>query len=132
IVPQSIPLDDERVPLDFTRLSSRGIGELQSRYAVRHSHAVYNTAVLESDLLRLKRDLKITQSKFRIRNPGKAKNVVDAMMEEDEEISGLLDRIMEIEIKLVLMEAVCKSYETIRNGASREMSRQMKKASPLD
>ena len=79
VVPETIPLDEEKVPLDFTRLSSRGIGELQSRYAVRYSHIIYNIALLESDVLHLRRELRIAQSKFRIRNPNKAKNVVDAM-----------------------------------------------------
>jgi hypothetical protein len=132
IVPEEIPPDDERVPLDFTRLSSRGIGELQSRYAVRHSHAVFNAALLESDILRLKREVRIAQAKFRIRNPGKPKNVVDAMMEEDDEIADLLDQISEVEIKLTLMEAVVRTYEGIRNAASREISRQTSERAPID
>ena len=132
VVPEDIPPDDERVPLDFTRLSSRGIGELQSRYAVRHAHAVFNSAKLESDILRLKREVRIAQAKFRIRNPGKPKNIVDAMMEEDEEIATLLDEISEIEIKLTLMEAVVRTYEGIRNAASREISRQTAERAPLD
>lgn len=132
VVPESIPLDEERVPLDFTRLSSRGIGELQSRYAVRHSHAVYNCALLEADILQLKREHRIAMAKFRIRNPGKAKNIVDAMAEEDEEIAGLLDRIAEVEIKLTILEAVTKTYESIRNAASREISRQIGERAPID
>jgi hypothetical protein len=132
VVPENIPLDDERVPLDFTRLSSRGIGELQSRYAVRHSHAVYNCALLEADILQLKREHRIAMAKFRIRNPGKAKNLVDALAEEDDEISDLLDAIAVVEIKLVLLEAVTKTYEGIRNAASREISRQISERAPID
>jgi hypothetical protein len=132
VVPEDIPPDDERVPLDFTRLSSRGIGELQSRYAVRHSHAVFNAALLESDILRLKREVRIAQAKFRIRNPGKPKNIVDAMMEDDEEIARLLDDISSIEIRLTLMEAVVRTYEGIRNAASREISRQTSERAPID
>jgi len=132
VVPETIPLDEEKVPLDFTRLSSRGIGELQSRYAVRYSHIIYNIALLESDVLHLRRELRIAQSKFRIRNPNKAKNVVDAMMEDDEEISSLLDRISEIDIKLTLLVAVSKTYESIRNAASREISRQIGERAPID
>jgi hypothetical protein len=132
VVPGDIPLDDERVPLDFTRLSSRGIGELQSRYAVRHAHAVYNAALLESDILKLKRELRIAQAKFRIRYRGTPKNVVDALMEEDDEISEMFDRISEIEIKLTVLEAVVKTYEGIRNAASREISRQMGERAAID
>jgi hypothetical protein len=132
VVPGDIPLDDERVPLDFTRLSSRGIGELQSRYAVRHAHAVYNAALMESDILRLKRELRIVQAKFRIEYRGTPKNVVDALMEEHDEISELLDRISEVEIKLTVLEAVVKTYEGIRNAASREISRQMGERAAID
>jgi hypothetical protein len=87
IVPGNLPADDENIPLDFTRLSFRGIGELQSRYAVRHAHALYNLALLDSSLVRLRRDLRISQAKFRIRHKDELKNISDAMMEEDEEIS---------------------------------------------
>jgi len=132
VVPEEIPPDEERVPLDFTRLSSRGIGELQSRYAVRHAHAVYNTALLEMDVLRMKRELRMAQAKFRIRHKGQPKNITDAEMEEDEEISALYDEISEVEIKLTLMEAVVKTYEGIRNAASREISRQTSERAPLD
>jgi hypothetical protein len=132
VVPEQIPSDEERVPLDFTRLSSRGIGEIQSRFAVRHSHAIYNAALLESDVLKLRRELKIAQAKFRIHHKGLAKNIVDAMMEEDDELAALLDKISEIEIHLTILEAVVKSYEGIRNAASREMSRQASERAPID
>lgn len=132
VVPGSIPLDDATVPLDFTRLSSRGIGELQSRYAVRHAHAVYNAALLETDILRVRRELKIEQAKFRVRHKGQPKNITDAMMEEDEEIAPMLDKISEIEIKLTILDAVVKTYEGIRNAASREISRRMGERAAVD
>ena len=132
VVPQDIPPDDERVPLDFTRLSSRGIGELQSRYAVRHSHAVWNAALLESDILRLKRELRIVQARFRILHKGQPKNITDAEMEDDVEISALLDEISSLEIRQTLMEAVVRTYEGIRNAASREISRQTSERAPID
>jgi len=132
VVPGEIPLDDEVVPLDFTRLSSSGIGELQSRYAVRHAHAVFNAALMESDILRLRRELKIEQAKFRVRHRGIPKNVTDALMEEDEEIATLLDKISEIEIKLVILNAVVKTYEGVRNAASREISRRSGERAAID
>jgi hypothetical protein len=131
-VPGEIPGDDERVPLDFTMLSSQGIGELQSRYAVRHAHAIFNVALLDSDITRIRRDLRIAQAKFRIRNKGELKNVVDAMMEEDQEISNYLDRISDIETKKTILEAVVKAYEGIRNAASREISRRIGERAAVD
>ena len=132
VVPEDIPADEESVPLDFTRMTNRGIGALHSRYAVRHSHAIYNAAIMESDVLTLKRELKILQAKFRILHRGTPKNVVDALMEEDEEIADLLDKIQEVEAKHVILDAVVKSYEGIRNAASREISRRIGERAPLD
>jgi|SRR5580765_96889 hypothetical protein len=132
VVPEDIPADEESVPLDFTRLSSRGIGALQSRYAVRHSHAVYRAALLESDILGLKRELRIAQAKFRILHRGTPKNVVDALFEENDEIADLLDKIQEIEAKHIVLDAVVKTYEGIRNAASREISRRIGERAPLD
>src|SRR5262245_6620972 len=132
VVPGEIPLDDEVVPLDFTRLSSSGIGELQSRYAVRHAHAVFNAAIMESDILRLRREVKSEQAKFRVRDRGSPNNDVEAMMEDDAEIATLLGKISEIEIKLTVLEAVVKTYEGIRNAASREISRRSGERAAID
>ena len=132
VVPGEIPLDDEAVPLDFGRLNSRAVGELHSRYAVRHAHAIYNAALMESDLIHLKRELRIEQAKFRVRHRGVPKNVVDALMEEDDEIALLLDKISEIDAKRVILDAVVKSYEGLRNAASREISRRMGERAAID
>lgn len=123
IVPEEIPADNETLPLDFTRLSFRGIGEIQSRYAVRYAHVIWNLALLDADVTRLRRDLRIAQSKFRIRHKEEMKNIADAMMEDDEEISDYLDRITDVEIKQKLLDAVAKSYDAISKAASREISR---------
>jgi hypothetical protein len=123
IVPEKIPADNETLPLDFTRLSFRGIGEIQSRYAVRYAHVIWNVAILDADITRLRRDLRIAQSKFRIRHKDEMKNIADAMMEDDQEISDFLDRISEIEVKKTLLDAVSKSYDSIAKAASREISR---------
>jgi lipoate-protein ligase A len=84
---------------------------------------IWNVALLDVDVTRLRRDLRIAQSKFRIRHKEEMKNISDALMEDDEEISGLLDRISEVEIKKTLLEAVAKSYDSISKAASREISR---------
>lgn len=125
VAPDEIPTDEVRVPLDFTELSNKGVGELHSHYAVRHAHAIFQAALNESRLVHLKRDLRIEQSKFRIRNKAEKKNVVDAMMEDDERIAHLLSRISEQEAILKLVSAVAEGYEDFRNAASREMSRRI-------
>jgi len=123
IVPESLPADEETLPLDFTRLSYRGIGELQSRYAVRHAHAIYNVALLDADITNLKRELRISQSKFRILHKEEMKNISDAMMEDDLEISALLDQIAGVETKRTILSAVADGYAGIQAAASREITR---------
>src|SRR5262245_55286928 len=125
IAPDEIPSDDDVIPLDFTLVSSQEIGSIQSRYAVRHSHAIYHVALAGTRLVRYKRDLRIAQAKFRLQNPGKPKNIVDAMMEDESRISHLMDRIAVADAEIALLGAVAQGYEDIRNAASREISRRI-------
>lgn len=133
IVPDEIPSDEDAVPLDFTRLNSKPLGGLHSRYAVRHSHALFNMAIVASDLVRAKRDVRIAEAKFRIRHKSeKRKNVVDAMMEDDDEIIAYRDKITDLEAMKEIMEAVVHGYEALRNAASREMSRRIGERAATD
>jgi hypothetical protein len=125
IAPDEIPSDDDSVPLDFTRLNNQAIGAIHSRYAVRHAHAIFHAAVASTKLVKLRRDLRIVQAKFRVKNTDEKKNVVDAMMEEDPHIAKQLDKITEMEIQVKLIEAVAEGYEDLRNAASREMTRRI-------
>jgi hypothetical protein len=132
IVPDEIPSDDDLVPLDFTLASSQEIGSIQSRFAVRHSHAIYHVALAATGLVRLRRDLRMAQAKFRLLNPGKPKNIVDAMMEEDTRISRMLDKIAIAEAEVGVLGAVAGGYEDIRNAASREISRRIGEKASID
>jgi hypothetical protein len=132
IVPEEIPSDDDSVPLDFTTLTNRDIGSLHSRYAVRHAYAIFQVALAGARVVTLRRDLRIAQAKFRLRNEDKLKNVVDAMFEEDEHISKMLNRISEAEAHATLVEAVAQGYEDLRNAASREMTRRISEQAPRD
>jgi hypothetical protein len=132
IVPEEIPSDEDSVPLDFTRLSNRGIGALHSRYAVRHSHAIFNAAKLSADAAQLKRELRMEKAKFRLRHKSEKVNIVNAMMEEDEMILGLEDKLLEVDAKVDLISAVAEGYESIRNAASREIARRMGERAATD
>jgi head-tail adaptor len=123
IVPEEIPSDDDSVPLDFTSASNRDIGSLHSRYAVRHAHAIFQAAKTEGKIATLKRDLRFQEAQFRIRNGGQKLNVVNAMMEDDEKITKLRDRLSKVEIEHKLVESVAEGYADIRNAASREIAR---------
>jgi hypothetical protein len=132
VVPEEIPTDDDAIPLDFTLLSNQGVGEIHSRYAVRHSYATFQAALASTKVLHLRRDLRFAQSRFRMLHTGKPKNIVDAMMEDEENISHLLTRITEAEGHAQLVEAVAQSYEDLRNAASREMTRRMGERAAVD
>jgi hypothetical protein len=124
VAPDEIPSDDpDRVPLDFTGLSSRTIGAIHSRYAVRHSHALYHLALRAARLVRLRRNQRISEAKFRVVRAGEKKTDVDALMEEDRHISRVRNNITQIEVEMKILEAVVGGYELIRNAASREISR---------
>lgn len=132
VVPEEIPSDEDHVPLDFTKLGSKGIGAIQSRYAVRHAHAIFNVAKLATDEAHLKRDLRMTKAKFRMKNKGEKLNVVNAMMEDDKEISEFIDKLLEVEMKVAVLTAVAQGYEDLRNAASREMSRRIGERAQID
>lgn len=132
IVPEEIPSDEDSIPLDFTRLSSKGIGAIQSRYAVRHAHAIYNVAKLAADEASLKRDLRLERAKFRMKHKDEKYNVVNAMMEDDENIAEIEDKILEVQAKVVVLAAVAQGYEDLRNAASREMSRRIGERAQID
>jgi hypothetical protein len=132
IVPEEIPTNEESVPLDFTQVGSSDLGSIHSRFAVRHAYAGFVAAKAAAKLVTLKRDLRIAQAKFRILNTDEKKNVVDAMMEEDDHIAKLLDRISIAEAELGMLNAVSDSYEALRNAASREMTRRIGERGPTD
>jgi hypothetical protein len=132
IVPEEIPSDEETVPLDFTRLSSRGIGHLQSRYAVRHSHAIFNAAKVGADVAAIKRDLRMVKAKFRIRHKKEKVNVVNAMMEDDKEIVKLEAKLAVVEAREDIISALAQGYADIRDAASREITRRTAERASVD
>jgi hypothetical protein len=132
VVPEEIPSDEELVPLDFTSLSNRDVGSLHSRFAVRHSHALFHVALSASRLVRDRRRLRIAEAKFRVIHSGEKKTDVDAMMEENEGISKLRDRIANHEAHHEIVQALMAGYEDMRNAASREMTRRIGERAATD
>ena len=132
IVPEEIPSNEDRVPLDFTQLSNRDIGGLQSRYAVRHAHSIFNAAKLGSDAATVKRELRLEKAKFRLRHKEEKVNVVAAMMDEDEGIAELESALIEIETRQDVLDAVSQGYADIRDAASREITRRMGERAAVD
>jgi hypothetical protein len=106
-------------------MSYEDIGALHSRYAVRHAHAIFHVALAGTRLVTLRRNLRIAQAKFRLANKGEMKNIVDAMMEEDEDISKMLDRISVQEANVKMIESIAQGYADLRDAASREVTRRL-------
>jgi hypothetical protein len=131
-VPEEIPSDEDNVPLDFTRLSNRGIGHLQSRYAVRHAHAIFAAAKVGSDVAAIKRELRMEKAKFRLRHKPEKVNVVQAMMEDDETITELEDKLLEVEAKEGILSAIAQGYADLRDAASREITRRKDERAAID
>ena len=132
IVPEEIPSDQDSVPLDFTRLSNRGIGHLQSRYAVRHAHAIFNAAKVADDVAVLKRELRMEKAQFRMRHKEEKVNVVQAMMEDDDEIVKLETKLLEVESRRAILDAVASGYADLRDAASREITRRLSERAAVD
>jgi hypothetical protein len=132
IVPEEISSDDDSLPLDFTLLSNRDIGSVHSRYAVRHAHAIFQAAKTQARAATLKRTLRFSEAQFRMKHSEEKLNVVQAMMEDDDQITKHRDRISKAEIELGLINAVAEGYEDLRNAASREISRRLGEQAPRD
>jgi hypothetical protein len=125
VVPEEIPDGVEEIHLDFTTVSSQQVGAIQSRFAVRHSHAIYHAALYEMKLARLRRDLRIETAKFRFRfkDQYKTKYELDDAMVTDDLMGHRQDEIVQVEAELTVLNAIATGYEDIRNAASREVSR---------
>jgi hypothetical protein len=132
IVPEEIPANDDHVPLDFTTLSPRHLGALHSRYAVRHSHVIFQLAKVASDAASVKRNLRLVKAKFRLHHKGEKVNVINSMMEVDDVIVELEDKLAEVEAKVGILSAVAEGYEDLRNAASREMTRRIGERAATD
>lgn len=134
LAPEEISTEIDTVPLDFTKLNSRQIGAVHSRYAVRHSHALFVVAKTAGDLAMRKRDLRLEQAKYRHLNKKKFKTkyeLDDAMVTEDG-IKELMDEIVMLEAREEIIKALALGYEDLRNAASREMFRRSSEQAPRD
>jgi len=72
------------------------------------------------------------KAKFRMKNKDEKLNVVNAMMEDDETIAEFEDKLLEVEMKIGVLQAVAQGYESLRNAASREISRRLGERAQID
>lgn len=134
IAPDEISSDEDRVPLDFTSLNFRLIGAVHSRYAVRHSHAIYRAAIYRANAAYLTRDLRLAKARTRARLADKYKTkwALDDAVSKVAEIQELEEELIDAEAHLTVIEALAAGYEDLRNAASREMFRRGVEKAPND
>lgn len=99
---------------------------------MRHAHAIYQGALLASEIVRRKRDLRIEEAKFRVIHQGEKKTDVDAMMEEDKKIVKHRDKLSILEARAEIIDAVANGYDDLRTAASREMTRRISEVAATD
>lgn len=80
----------------------------------------------------MQRKLRLEKAKYRIKNKGGKKFELDDEMALDKTIKKIEDKVVSLEIKSDLIEAVTKGFEIYRNAASREMSRRDSERAPRD
>ena len=134
IAPDEIASNEDRVPLDFTSLNFKLVGAVHSRYAVRHSHAIFRAAYYRVRVAYLQRDIRLLKAKKRAKLSGKYKTKwqLDDALLKDKEIRELEDDLVDAEAKLTVIEALSAGYEDLRNAASREMFRRGVEKAPND
>ena len=134
IAPDEIASDEDRVPLDFTSLNFKLVGAVHSRYAVRHSHAIFRAAFYRVRVAYLSRDIRLLKAKKRAKLAGKFKTKwqLDDALLKDREIKELEDDLVDAEARLTVIEALSAGYEDLRNAASREMFRRGVEKAPND
>ena len=120
--------------MDFTSLNFKLVGSVHSRYAVRHSHAIFRAAFYRVRVAYATRDLRLLKARKRARLADKYKTKwqLDDALLKDKEIKELEDDLVDAEAKLTVIEALAGGYEDLRNAASREMFRRGVEKAPND
>lgn len=125
VVPDDLDPETENLGLDFTRLSSRGIGAIHSRLCNRLAHAYYVRSQLETESLTIERRKHLAEARYRVQHEGDYKTMksMEAAMSLSKPIKKMGRDLLRLEIRAVALDAVIKGYESIIRAASREMSR---------
>lgn len=107
---------------------------MHSRYAVRHSYAIYVASRYAFRLATLRASQRVEAAKFRFRHADdyQRKYELDNALQMNSRFRKVEDKILALEAKVEILNAVALSYEDIRNAASREMFRRGSEQAPRD
>jgi len=72
------------------------------------------------------------KAKFRMRHKEEKVNVVQAMMEDDDEIVELENKLLKVEAEQGVLDAVAQGYADLRDAASREITRRLGERAAVD
>jgi len=72
------------------------------------------------------------KAQFRMRHKEEKVNVVQAMMEDDDEIVKLETKLLEVESRRAILDAVASGYADLRDAASREITRRLSERAAVD
>jgi len=125
VVPDDLDPSNETIRVDFTRLGSRGVGAIHSRFCNRLAHALYLRSEIEGQRLVLSRQLHLAQARYRLQHEDEYKTVklLESAMILDKGIRKIEKKNLQLDVRGVALDAVIKGYESIVRAASREMAR---------
>jgi len=72
------------------------------------------------------------KAQFRMRHKEEKVNVVQAMMEDDDGIVEIEEKLLEVETQQGILDAVASGYADLRDAASREITRRMSERAAVD
>ena len=113
IAPEGMEASARDVPLDFTGLSSEGVGQQHSEWAVRLGYCLYEISIRASRLGSLKgaiKDKRVPENKIK-----KAQREISVLQEE-----------------VTLLKGIADAYKQFVAAASREMTRRGIEVAPRD
>lgn len=113
IAPEGVEPSTREVPLDFTGLSSQGVGQQHSEWAVRLGYCLYEISIRSSRLGYLKGSIR------------------DKRVDKDD-LSKAQDEIAVLTEEVTILKGIADSYSQFQKAASREMTRRGIEVAPRD
>lgn len=134
LVPGRLNDNEAIVPLDFTSISSREVGQQHSYWAVQYARLVFLVGNLRAEIGNTKHDLKNAEAKWMLKRGDnyETKWKAEFAMGRSKLIRRLRTSLSRGEASLFRYEALAESYKALREAASREMSRRSSEIASKD
>lgn len=113
IAPEGMEASEREVPLDFVGLSSEGVGQQHSEWAVRLGYCLYEISLRASRL-------------------GSLKGAVKDKRVPENKIEKAQDEIAVLQEEVTILDGIASAYKQFTAAASREMTRRGIEVAPRD